>query len=113
MVDRLRLWEFESERVRVEAELVGLDADLVAATEGIARLTELENVATNTLAWTTKVTAQRADQAAAELQALAEQKQLLLDMLSEQRKLLVRASADVEAGLISRADYATIRWSLP
>ena len=104
--NRLKLGEIEVERARAAAEAEGIDANLAGAATATARLEELQRTATNSLGWTTTITSQRAHANSAELHALADQKRVIADMLSGQRTLTARASADLEAGVISKSDYA-------
>ncbi len=102
----LRLSELRVERVRAVAEIEGIDADLGGAEQALTRLQELKRTSSDAKHWTTRMTSSKATLSTAELEALESQKRVIVDMLAEQRVLTNRAQKDVEAGLISRTDFA-------
>jgi hypothetical protein len=112
VANKLKLGELEVERVRALAEIEGIDADLAGAEQAIARLEDLQRTVTEALSWTSTITSQKAEQGAAELTTLAHQESVIVDMLEEQKRLTVNAERDVEAGLISKGDYARQQQSL-
>jgi hypothetical protein len=69
-------------------------------------LRELKRTSSDALHWTSKMTSQKASVSAAEIEALQSQKRVIGDMLAEQQDLTERAQRDVEAGLITRSEYA-------
>ena len=102
----LKLGELHVERVRAVAEIEGIDADLGGAEQALGRLHELKRTSTDALHWTSKMTSQKATVSAAEMDALANQKRVIIDMLAEQQELTDKAQRDLEAGLISRNELA-------
>jgi hypothetical protein len=102
----LKLGELHVERVRALAEIEGIDADLGGAEQALGRLRELKRTSSDALQWTNKMTSQKATVSAAELEALESQKRVIADMLAEQRELTAKAQQDVEAGIISRSEFA-------
>lgn len=106
LANKLRFSELIVERARALAELESLESDLSAAEQAIARLEGLRETASKALRWTSELTSVKASTSEADLRALAEQKRVLEAMLERQADLARRARADVDAGLISRADYA-------
>lgn len=102
----LKLGELHVERVRALAEIEGIDAELAGAEQALGRLRELKRTSSDALHWTSKMTSQKATVSAAELEALASQKRVIVDMLAEQQELTARAQKDVEAGIISRSEFA-------
>jgi hypothetical protein len=108
----LKLGELHVERVRAVAEIEGIDADLAGAQEAVTRLRELKRTSSDALHWTSKMTSQKASLSTAELEALESQKQVIGEMLAEQQDLTRRAQRDVEAGLISRSEFARQQQSL-
>lgn len=103
---KLKLRELHVERVRAVAEIEGIDADLAGAEQAIGRLRELKRTSSDALHWTSKMTSQKATVSAVELEALESQKRVIVDMLAEQQALTDRAQQDVEAGIISRSEFA-------
>jgi hypothetical protein len=108
----LKLGELHVERVRAVAEIEGIDADMAGAEQALTRLRELKRTSSDALHWTSRMTSQKASVSVAELEALESQKQVIGDMLAEQRDLTDKAQKDVEAGLISRSDFARQQQSL-
>ncbi len=106
MANKLKLSELRVEHTRAMAECDGIDGDLIAADQAIARLQSLQQSATNALAWTSHFTSRKASTNSAELAALAEQKRVIEGMLGEQRQLAKKAQSDVDSGLISRTEFA-------
>jgi hypothetical protein len=102
----LKLGELHVERVRALAEIEGIDADMAGAEQALGRLRELKRTSSDALHWTSKMTSQKATVSAAELEALESQKRVIVDMLAEQRELTGKAQQDVEAGIISRSEFA-------
>jgi len=102
----LKLGELHVDRVRAVAEIEGIDADLAGAEQALGRLRELKRTSSDALHWTSKMTSQKASVSAAELDALESQKRVIVDMLAEQQDLTSKAQKDVEAGIISRSDFA-------
>jgi hypothetical protein len=102
----LKLGELHVERVRALAEIEGIDADQSGADQALSRLQELKRTSTDALHWTTRMTSQKANVSAAELEALASQKRVISDMLAEQQDLTSKAQKDVQAGLISRGEFS-------
>ena len=103
---RLKLGELHVERVRAVAEIEGIDADLAGAQEAVTRLHELKRTSSDARHWTSKMTSQKATLSTAELGALESQKRVISEMLAEQQDLTVKAQKDVEAGIISRSEFA-------
>jgi hypothetical protein len=102
----LKLGELHVERVRALAEIEGIDADLSGAEQALGRLRELKRTSSDALHWTSRMTSQKANVSAAELEALQSQKRVISDMLAEQQELTSKAQKDVAAGIISRSDFA-------
>lgn len=103
---KIKLSELYVERAKSEAELEGIESNLAACAKAINRLTELQARTENALVWTKKVNAGQAVAGTADLRALAEQKAVLGAALAKQDEFSRAARADLDAGLISRSDYA-------
>jgi len=106
IANKLKISEVEVERARASAEMEGIEADLAAADHALRRLEQLSKTAAKALDWMAGATSRKASENNADVKALAEQKKVIVDMLSEQRKLVAKARVDVDAGIISRSDYA-------
>jgi hypothetical protein len=103
---KLRLGELNVDRVRAFAELESVEADLAGSDKALARLQELKRTSGASVHWTSRMTSQRANDNVAELEALATQRQLLVDMVAAQKQLTDRAHRDAQAGLITGAEYS-------
>jgi hypothetical protein len=106
LTSKLRFSELTVERARALAEKESLDVDLAALEQASGRLEGLRGGAGQAHRWVTEVTAIKASAGAADLEVLAEQKRMLEGMQERQREQTRRARADLEAGLVSQADYA-------
>lgn len=106
MAAKLKWSELTVERARAQAELEGIQADLTAGEKTIRSLQDLHHHAEGAAHWTSEVTFQKSESNASELKALADQRKVLQSMLDAQTDLLSKAEADVDAGVISRTDYA-------
>jgi hypothetical protein len=103
---KIKLSELYVERAKSEAELEGIESNLVAGEKAIRRLKELQTRTENALVWTRRVNAGQAFAGTADLHTLAAQKSVLAAALAQQSEFSRAARADLDAGLISRADYA-------
>ncbi|MGO9834916.1 MAG: hypothetical protein ACLP1X_11920 [Polyangiaceae bacterium] len=103
---KLKLGELLLERTRVAAAIEGIDAEVAADDKGMTDLEGLRAKLDRSLRFTSEVTANRAVAGSAELDALVRQRAIISAMVSEQKKLERKALADVEAGVISRSEYA-------
>jgi hypothetical protein len=103
---KLSMSQLMAERIRITTKRDEIDAELQAADAAIEQLKSLQAVATKALDWTSAVTARQARGGARELKALAHQKSLLTGMVSHQRDFVGQVRKDLDAGLVSRSDYA-------
>lgn len=103
---KIKLNELYVERAKAAAELEGIESNLAACEKAIVRLKQLQTRTENALVWTKKVNAGQAFAGTADLHTLAEQKSLLATALAQQDAFSRAARADLDAGLISRTDYA-------
>jgi hypothetical protein len=104
--NKLKVSELEVERGRAEAELEGIEADVAAAAEASGRLQQLLTSVSSARKLSSALTSEKAASTAAEQQALSQQRHLLATMLEKQKATTRKAESDVEARLISRAEYA-------
>ncbi len=104
--NKVKVGELEMDRARAVGEAEGIEADLASAEKGIARLTELETMATQSLTWTRNINAHQASAGSADLGALSSQRAVLAAMIAKQKELTTKAQANLEAGVISQADFA-------
>src|SRR5262249_55938551 len=112
LASKLKAGELALERDRASAELVGLEADLLAADKATNRLEELKKNSANALDWTSNDRIRQANAAKSSLARLSDQKAVILEMIEAQRDLTDKARGDLNAGVISRTEYAKEAQSL-
>jgi hypothetical protein len=106
IASKVHATQLHVERSRTALELEAIDADLAAGATAITKLKELANTVKSGLAWTTSMNEQMAAAGASDLATLANQKAVLTRMIEKQTQLVRDAQANVEAGLVSKADAA-------
>jgi hypothetical protein len=106
IASKLKLAEIADERARASAEREDVDAVVDADDLAIARLGGLQRKLEHAVRWTSEITSAKAGAGAATLRSLVQQKQVMEDMLADQRTLTQKAQADLASGVISRTDYA-------
>jgi hypothetical protein len=110
--NKLKVTELAVERARSMGEAEGLANDVVADDKALGRLAELKNVTANALAFTSSMNQHAASAGSSDLSALGGQAGVLSSMLSKQSEATARAKANMETGLITRADFAKEQQSL-
>jgi hypothetical protein len=103
---KLKLDELTQERTRAAAELHGIEAEMRGNETSLQQLRELQAKLQTELSWHSNMSAHKARAGSADLSSLNQQGRLAQTMLSEQEKLVQKAEADLNAGLITRMDYA-------
>ncbi|MDP9034999.1 MAG: hypothetical protein M3O50_09335 [Myxococcota bacterium] len=106
LASKVKMSELNVERARTVADSEAIDADLAAGEKALVRLDELKRSGQHALAWTIDISARQASAGAVDLRKLAEQKQMLGEMLAKQEALASDAHANLQAGLVSKMDYA-------
>ncbi len=106
IANKLKLNELLVERARVVGAIEGADAEIEADTKGIAELEGLRAKLDQSVQWTSEITSSKVVAGSADLVALTRQRQIMSAMIKEEREREHGAQADVEAGVISRSDYA-------
>lgn len=106
LASKLKVNDLTVERERASAELQGIEAGIAADEQSIGRLREIRAKQQRAADLTAAISSARASAGAAELRAIKRQRNVIASMLNQQRKLTQQAWADVEAGVISRTDYA-------
>ena len=104
--NKLRMSELSVERSKSRAELEAIESDLVACSQAIQKLEELQTTANKALAWTRRINEGQAAAGAIDLRTLAKQHSVIADVLESQQRAVDAAKANLEAGLISKMDYA-------
>jgi len=103
--NKVKLAELDVERDKTLAEAAEVDADLAACATAIERLNELKGTVEGSLAWTRKVNARQTTAGAGDLKTLDAQRAALEKMLDKQKTAAKDAKANLQAGVVARADY--------
>ena len=106
LTNKMKMAEMLVERTKAKSELEIIDADIAACDKAISRLAVLTKSATGSIAWSKSVNVQQTSAGAADFAKLAEQKVVLTTMLDKQRSLAEESKRNMEAGLVSKTDYA-------
>lgn len=106
LANKLKASELQVERAKTAAQIEALDMDVKSAGRATARLKELHEATSASLAWTEGLTARQASAGASELRILNQQKSALVDLLGKQERLTQQMQANLEAGLVSKVDLA-------
>ena len=103
---KLKLDELGHERAQVAADLQRLDTELKANAHAVGSLRDLQGKYQNAVHWLSTMHSHKSRVGAAELSAVNAQGQIAKAMLEEQRRQTQKAEVDLNAGLITRMDYA-------
>lgn len=104
--NKLKIAELAVERTKSKAELEIIDADIAACDKAIARLDALKESASGGIAWVKTVNQVQTGAGAEDKAKLAEQKNVLAEMVAKQRSMVEETKKNLEAGLVSKTDYA-------
>jgi hypothetical protein len=103
---KLKLDDLHHERAQVAADLQRLDTELKANAHAVGSLRDLQSKYQSAVNWLSTMHSHKARVGAAELSAVNAQGQIAKTMLEEQRRQTHKAEVDLNAGLITRMDYA-------
>ena len=101
-----------AEQLRSSAKKQEIEAELYAASAAITQLQQLLDSGIKALDWTSTLTVKQASAGNQDLRELAKQKDVLGSMTTDQEAFVAQMKTDLEAGLVSKADYARERQSL-
>jgi hypothetical protein len=104
--NKLKVSELAVERVKASTQIASLTDDVEACTQAIERLEALRHQVSTALEWAMTVNVRQAHAGARELATLRKQRAMLADMTSSQQRLAADARANLERGLIGKADLA-------
>lgn len=93
------------ERARTAAELEAVDETIAAGQKAIARLKIIQRPPSKSLAWTSKINSHQVSAGFSEDKMLMEQHAVLTDMAARQEELVTTGKTNLDAGLISQAEY--------
>jgi hypothetical protein len=106
LANKVKMSELYIERARTIGDADAIDGELAAGEKAVARLRELKAAADTALAWTIDINARQGSAGAVDLGTLARQRQVLSEMFAKEQQLARESHANLQAGLISKTDYA-------
>ena len=95
-----------NEHARITGKKEEIDAELFAADSAIEQLKNLHASASKALEWTSAVTATQASAGVIDLKALDRQRDEIATMIVGQERFVSQTKLDLDAGLVSKADFA-------
>ncbi|CAN5909220.1 hypothetical protein BH11MYX4_BH11MYX4_12820 [soil metagenome] len=106
IANRLKMSDLAVERLKASAQLAALAQEVEARNKALTRLRGLHETAYNATEWLRSLNLSQASAGAAEGRVLLSQHGVLSTMTEQQEQFVSTAKADMEAGLVSKADYA-------
>lgn len=106
LANKLKVSELQVERAKTAAQIEAIDADVASAGRALSRLSALHGATSEALAWTIDLNKRQASAGVAELRVLAQQKDALANLLEKQTTLTEQMRANMNAGLVSKVDFA-------
>lgn len=103
---KLSMSQLLAEKMRITSKREAIDAEIQGADEAIVELRALHASASRSLEWTTSITGAQAVAGAQDQLALTRQRETLTQMLADEEGFLDRMKKDLDAGLVSKAEYA-------
>jgi hypothetical protein len=103
---KLSMGQLQAEKHRIMSAKEGIDAELEAGEKAIAELKALHAASTRALDYTSEITQQQAAAGSQDRLALVSQRAMFERMIADEESLTARMKKDLEAGLVSRSDYA-------
>jgi hypothetical protein len=112
VASKAKLTQLEIERARVRTQAEAIDAELAGIDVERTRLAALLERTTRALPWTQNINSLEAKAGTAAASSLAQERSVLLGMIARQEKIVDEARANMELGIIPRADYEKEEQSL-
>jgi hypothetical protein len=104
VANKAKLTQLEVEQARTRTKIEELDAELEGLEVERARLTTLREQAKHALPWTANITSLEVSAGAAAKSTLGQARSVLVGMIARQQKLVEEARANLDLGIIPRAD---------
>ncbi len=102
---RIQQAKEKADRARLSAEVVGIDEELQAVEVSLKHMQSLSADYRGALAWNAEAQSKDVRDLGEQASELQAKRQMLTDLLAEQKADLGRADADRAAGLITNADF--------
>ncbi|HZH02199.1 MAG TPA: hypothetical protein VEY30_00360, partial [Myxococcaceae bacterium] len=103
--NKLKITQLGMERARAESELDGVEASLPGLEKGLAELTEMKNLAVDSLAWVRQLNSRQAQAGGIAVSSVSRQRAVIERMVADQRAVVNRSKANLEAGIVSSAEH--------
>lgn len=103
---KLSMAQLLAEKHRIVSSKEGIEAELDAGEKAIFQLKALRESSTRALEFTTALTQQQASAGAQDRSALVGQRAMFAGMIGEEEAFTARMKKDLEAGLVSKTDFA-------
>jgi hypothetical protein len=103
---KLSMSQLLAEKMRITAKRDAIDAESQAADDSLAELRSLYAASSKSLEWTSSLTATQAAAGAQDQRTLARQRATLAQMVTDEEGFLDQMKKDLDAGLVSKAEYA-------
>jgi len=103
---KLSMSQLLAERMRITAKREATAAELEGASEALEELKALHASSAKALEWTSTLTTNEALAGAEDQRVLVQQRAALARMIADEESLLDRMKKDLDAGLISKVEYA-------
>lgn len=101
----IKLNEQLVQRAKLSSDVARIEADLNGVAEAEQKLHAMEDQGKKTLHWTAFTAKEQTDAAGAKARSLETQRQLLLDLLARQQKLVASSQESLRSGLVSSVDH--------
>jgi hypothetical protein len=103
---KLSMSQLLAEKIRITSKREAIDVEIQGSEEAIAELRALHESASKSLEWATSINGAQAAAGLQDLRTLARQRDTLTQMLADEEGFLERMKKDLDAGLVSKAEYA-------
>ena len=109
---KLSMNQLLAEKHRITTTKESIDEELEGAEKAIEQLKTLHEASSRGLEWTTEVTKRQSSAGYQDRRALSSQRAVLEKMISSEEMFAERMKRDMDAGLVSKMDYAREMQSL-
>jgi hypothetical protein len=103
---KLNLGRLQTERQTIAARIEDNKASITAAEQAMARLKDLQTASARALVWSTAIVKKQESASTSDLQALDEQREVLVEAVRNQEAELAEARKNLAAGLVHKSDLA-------
>jgi hypothetical protein len=102
---KLKVAQLAMERSRARSELDGVEAALPGIEKGLAELTEMKNMAVDSLAWVRQLNSRQAQAGNVAVSSVARQREMIQRMITDQQAVVERSRTNLNSGIVSAAEH--------